>query len=80
MIGDVEANEHDVHDYFTYMKNLEFNRAMDEIWVAVRSHNQYIERIKPWEIAKAIAKTDRRRRGALVRGFEPLSWWNYTSR
>ena len=58
VIGDVEANEHDVHDYFTYMKNLEFNRAMDEIWVAVRSHNQYIERIKPWEIAK-LAKTDR---------------------
>ena len=34
------------------MKNLEFNKAMDEVWVLVRAHNQYIENVKPWEIAK----------------------------
>jgi methionyl-tRNA synthetase len=34
------------------MTNLEFNQALDEVWQMVRSLNQYIENVKPWEIAK----------------------------
>ena len=34
------------------MRNLEFDRAIDEVWVSVRSLNQYIEDVKPWVIAK----------------------------
>ncbi len=58
VIGDIEANEHDMHVFFDYMKRLEFNKAIDEVWASVKAHNQYIERVKPWEIAKK-AKEDR---------------------
>jgi methionyl-tRNA synthetase len=34
------------------MEALEFNKAVDEVWLMVRSLNQYIENVKPWEIAK----------------------------
>ena len=34
------------------MDTLNFNRAIDEVWVTVRSLNQYLESVKPWEIAK----------------------------
>jgi methionyl-tRNA synthetase len=34
------------------MESLDFNKAVDEIWVTVRSLNQYLESVKPWEIAK----------------------------
>jgi methionyl-tRNA synthetase len=38
--------------YREAMESLEFNRAVDEVWLTVRSLNQYLERVKPWEIAK----------------------------
>ena len=40
------------------MNSLEFNKAIDEAWGLVRAHNQYIEGVKPWEIAKK-AKEDK---------------------
>lgn len=52
VIGEVKSDEFDLHNYEKHMKNLEFNKAMDEIWTLVRAHNQYIENVKPWEIAK----------------------------
>ena len=52
VIGDIPGDEFDLHNYENHMKNLEFNKAMDEVWVLVRAHNQYIENVKPWEIAK----------------------------
>lgn len=58
VIGEAHLNEHDMHDFFEKMDNLEFDKAIDEIWTSVRAHNQYIERVKPWEIAK-LAKEDR---------------------
>jgi methionyl-tRNA synthetase len=42
--------------YHEAMDSLEFNRAIDEVWLMVRSLNQYIENVKPWEIAKGIGK------------------------
>jgi methionyl-tRNA synthetase len=34
------------------MQHFEFNRALDEVWKTVRALNQYLEQVKPWEIAK----------------------------
>lgn len=52
VIGDAPQTEHDTKQYHDAMKELEFNKAIDEVWVSVRSLNQYIENVKPWEIAK----------------------------
>lgn len=52
VIGDAPLPEHDTRHYHEFMANLQFNRAFDEIWTAVRALNQYIEEVKPWQIAK----------------------------
>jgi methionyl-tRNA synthetase len=52
VIGDAEQGEHDMQPYRHAMESLQFNRALDEVWVTVRSLNQYLENVKPWEIAK----------------------------
>jgi methionyl-tRNA synthetase len=38
--------------YFDAMNNLQFDQALDNVWLTVRSLNKYIEMVKPWEIAK----------------------------
>ena len=50
--GDVPKGEHDMGPYHDAIAAFEFNRAIDEIWVTVRALNQYLEHVKPWEIAK----------------------------
>ena len=52
VVGDAIQAEHDMQSYHDAMADFEFNRALDEIWVSVRSLNQYIETVKPWQIAK----------------------------
>lgn len=52
VIGDSPAGEHDMAPYRHAMDALQFNRALDEAWVMVRALNQYLESVKPWEIAK----------------------------
>ena len=52
VIGDAPMGEHDMREYHEAMKNLEFNKALDRVWLMVRSLNQYIDDVKPWEIAK----------------------------
>lgn len=52
VIGDAPQTEHDMQPYREAMQNLTFNVAMDEVWVMVRNLNQYLERVKPWEVAK----------------------------
>lgn len=52
VVGDASQTEHDMKDYHDHMENLEFNLAIDEVFSKVRSLNQYIEHVKPWEIAK----------------------------
>lgn len=52
VVGDVPSGEHDMGPYHEAMGQLQFSAAMDEVWVTVRSLNQYIEQVKPWEIAK----------------------------
>lgn len=56
VIGDSEQTEHDMTAYHEAMDTLEFNKAMDEVWNMVRSLNQYIDNVKPWEVAKGIGK------------------------
>jgi methionyl-tRNA synthetase len=56
VIGVVNHGEHDMSVYHETMDALEFNKAVDEVWSMVRSLNQYIENVKPWEIAKKIDK------------------------
>jgi methionyl-tRNA synthetase len=52
VIGDSPQTEHDTKKYHDAMANLEFNKAIDEVWISVHSLNKYIESVKPWEIAK----------------------------
>lgn len=54
VIGDLPNSEHDMGAYHEHMENLDFNKAIDEVWLMVRSLNQYIDSVKPWEIAKNI--------------------------
>ncbi len=56
VIGESEQTEHDMGAYHEAMENLEFNKAIDEVWNMVRSLNQYIDNVKPWEVAKGIGK------------------------
>ncbi len=51
VVGDGIQADHDTGAYHAAMKRLEFNKALDEAWVTVRSLNQYLEDVKPWEIA-----------------------------
>ena len=57
VIGTIPDGEHDMDAYHDAMEALQFDRAIDEVWLMVRSLNQYIENVKPWEIAKK-AKDD----------------------
>lgn len=47
-----DAGDHDTQQYHDAMADLAFDRAFDEIWVTVRALNQYLEHVKPWEVAK----------------------------
>jgi len=51
VIGDAPQGEHDMQPYRSAMDSLQFDKALDEIWVTVRSLNSYLESVKPWEIA-----------------------------
>ena len=56
VIGEAPKGEHDMRAYHEAMDKLEFDKAIDEVWLMVRSLNQYIENVKPWEIAKQVGK------------------------
>lgn len=56
VIGDKPQAEHDMGAYREYMESLQFDKALNDIWETVRSVNQYLENVKPWEIAKAMAE------------------------
>ncbi|HEX8390636.1 MAG TPA: methionine--tRNA ligase [Candidatus Saccharimonadales bacterium] len=55
VVGDELQAEHDSQLYHDAMHACKFDRAMDEVWLMVRSLNQYIEEVKPWEVAKSRA-------------------------
>ncbi|HEY1085633.1 MAG TPA: methionine--tRNA ligase [Candidatus Saccharimonadales bacterium] len=53
VIGDAPQGEHDMQLYREAMEKLEFNKALDQVWLMIRSLNKYIDDVKPWTIAKA---------------------------
>jgi len=56
VVGEAGQTEHDMTAYHQAFEALEFNKALDEVWNMIRSLNQYIDNVKPWEIAKNIGK------------------------
>lgn len=52
VIGELNQGEHDIQLYREAMEELRFNEAFDQIWNKIRSINQYLEHVKPWEVAK----------------------------
>ncbi len=56
VIGESQQTEHDMTSYHQAMEDLEFNKAIDEVWNMVRSLNQYIDNVKPWVVAKGLGK------------------------
>ena len=52
VIGESTQTEHDMGPYREAMERFEFNRALDEVWGTIRALNQYLEQVKPWEVAK----------------------------
>ena len=57
VIGDSPEIQHDTANYRLNMSAFNFNGALDEIWLMVRSLNQYIDDVKPWGIAKSASDT-----------------------
>lgn len=56
VIGEAPQAEHDMQPYREAMAALEFDKALDCVWANVRNLNQYLDNVKPWEIAKTIDK------------------------
>lgn len=54
VVGDTPVGQHDMEPYRLAMAGLRFDRAVEEVWIMVRSLNQYLESVKPWEIAKKL--------------------------
>lgn len=52
VIGDARQAEHDMKPYRDAMDALTFDVALDHVWATVRGVNQYLESVKPWEVAK----------------------------
>ena len=52
VIGNAPQAEHDMGPYHAAMEHFEFNKALDITWNTVRSLNGYLEKVKPWQIAK----------------------------
>lgn len=52
VIGDSPQAEHDMGPYREAVEQFRYNEAIDVVWNTVRSLNQYLENVKPWEIAK----------------------------
>lgn len=52
VVGDAPQGEHDMKPYRDAFAELTFDIALDKVWAMVRSLNQYLENVKPWEIAK----------------------------
>ncbi len=65
VVGDAIKAEHDAQAYHDAMAGFEFNKAMDATWQMVRTLNQYIETVKPWEVAKKL-QTDADAEGHLA--------------
>lgn len=53
VIGDIPRPKHDTGPFHEEMHQLQFDRALDYVWMKVRELNVYLEEVKPWAIAKS---------------------------
>ena len=53
VIGEIQQPEHDMYRFRGAMSEMNFSEAMDIIWSLVEGANGFIEKVKPWKIAKA---------------------------
>ena len=55
VIGDVKKiGAKDLSIYHQAMKNLEFNKAIEDAFNAVKNLNRYLDEVKPWKVAKEL--------------------------
>ncbi len=52
VVGDMNRGEHDIQLYREAIEQFRFSDAVEQIWGKVRAINQYLEQVKPWEVAK----------------------------
>lgn len=52
VIGIVPRPKHDEQPFHDEMRELQFDRALDYLWLKVRELNGYLEEVKPWDLAK----------------------------
>jgi methionyl-tRNA synthetase len=52
VIGDIPGSEHDDTRYHDALSIYRFDQALEVVWEQIRGLNQYIEEVKPWQLAK----------------------------
>jgi methionyl-tRNA synthetase len=52
VIGELPRPKHDAGSYHQAINDLQFDQALDFIWMKIRELNIYLEEVKPWTIAK----------------------------
>lgn len=52
VVGEIKKGEHDIQLYRDAMEALKFDEALDQVWTEIRAVNQYLDSVKPWEVAK----------------------------
>ena len=52
VLGELNRGEHDIQLYRDGMDSLNYDKALDEVWVSIRAANKYLEHVKPWDVAK----------------------------
>jgi len=52
VVGDINRGEHDIQLFRESMDKLKFDVALDYVWTEIRAINQYLDSVKPWEVAK----------------------------
>ncbi len=52
IIGELPTSKHDSGAYHHEIANFRLDKALDYIWVKIRDLNTYLEKVKPWELAK----------------------------
>ncbi|MEX0932186.1 MAG: methionine--tRNA ligase [Candidatus Saccharimonadales bacterium] len=53
VVGRVPPHGHDMAAYEKAMQNLQFDKALSEVWAVIRGLNKFVDEEKPWEIAKS---------------------------
>ena len=50
--GEADHSQHDAQAYHDAMERLQFDEALDEAWLMIRSLNAYLDQVRPWHVAK----------------------------